>query len=124
MSKVLMRRIYGDARGHVEKRILVDRLWPRGISKERANLDYWLKEVGPSHTLRQWFGHDPDKFPAFKESYLKELASGVQFDAFEALRKIVSEADNDVVLLFASKEEKYNHVRILCELLREDGKVF
>ena len=70
---VQIKRVYEDAEKTDGLRVLVDRLWPRGMSKEDAHVDEWLKEVGPSKELRQWFGHDPDKFEDFKKKYKKEL---------------------------------------------------
>ena len=96
-------------------RILVDRLWPRGISKANAHLDCWLKEVGPSNDLRQWFGHDPAKYEEFKERYLKELKGNV---AYEILKEMVtSNADKDIILLYGAKDEEHNQAIILKELL-------
>ena len=72
---IRIKRVYEAAREEDGVRILVDRLWPRGISKEKAAIDKWMKEVAPSDKLRKWFGHDPKKWQQFKEKYLKELES-------------------------------------------------
>ncbi|WP_347836422.1 DUF488 family protein [Gracilibacillus sp. JCM 18860] len=68
-----LKRVYEDAEKKDNFRVLVDRIWPRGVSKQEAKLDLWLKEIGPSKELRKWFGHDPDKFDEFRQKYLKEL---------------------------------------------------
>lgn len=114
---IQMKRIYEESANNEGVRILVDRLWPRGVSKEKANLDFWLKEIGPSHELRKWFSHDPKKFPDFKKKYLDELTSGEQYNALQQLKEIVNNENQDIILLFASKEETYNHVAILKEML-------
>lgn len=100
-------------------RVLIDRLWPRGVSKERAQLDYWLKDLGPSNELRKWFGHDKNKFDEFKEKYLEEFSQPAKIEAYEKLEKLVKE-NKRVTLLYASKEETYTHVRVLVDLL--EGK--
>lgn len=75
MTKFEAKRIYEDLSNNDGYRVLVDRLWPRGVSKEKANLDEWCKEIAPSNELRIWFNHDPDKFLEFKKKYLEELKS-------------------------------------------------
>lgn len=98
-------------------RILVDRVWPRGISKRTANLDYWLKDIAPSTELRQWFQHDTKLFGAFKEKYEKELRDqDAQKDAFEKLKDIVNQ-HNHVLLLYAAKDTKHNQAVVLQLLL-------
>lgn len=83
-------RIYNnlDERGI---RVLVDRVWPRGISKDKANLDHWLKDIAPSSELRKWFNHEPSKFEAFKEKYKQELESGDQQESLNKLKQIYKE---------------------------------
>lgn len=99
-------------------RILVDRVWPRGISKEDANLDFWLKELAPTTELRKWFNHDPKLYAAFKEKYAKELRDNEsQKEAFEKLKSIISNTENDVILLFAAKDEQHNQAVVLQDLL-------
>lgn len=99
-------------------RILVDRVWPRGISKEDANLDFWLKELAPTTELRKWFNHDPKLYAAFKEKYAKELLDNEsQKEAFEKLKSIISNTENDVILLFAAKDEQHNQAVVLQDLL-------
>lgn len=94
------------------KRVLVDRVWPRGISKEDAKLDEWLKDVAPSTELRKWFNHDPDKFSEFKKKYREELRNN---EAVQALKDM----NGSVVLLYGAKDEVHNHAIVLKEFLEE-----
>ncbi|WP_278784467.1 DUF488 domain-containing protein [Prevotella histicola] len=108
-----IKRAYAPAEETDGYRILVDRLWPRGISKEKAKIDLWLKSVAPSSDLRKWFGHVPERFPEFTKRYKAELAeSGVLDD----LRKVLSEHP-DATLLFAAHDEEHNNAVVLKELL-------
>lgn len=94
-------------------RILVDRLWPRGVSKEDAKLDLWLKEIGPSNELRKWFGHDPERWNGFKEKFFSELDHKK-----ELVDKIITKArEGDVVLLFGAKDEEHNNAVALKEYI-------
>ena len=114
---VKIARIY-DAKEEKGVRVLTDRVWPRGVSKEDANLDHWLKEVAPTSDLRKWFNHDPQLFGAFKEKYEKELRENEdQKEAFEELKQIVKESKQDVLLLFAAKDTEHNQAVILKDLL-------
>ncbi|MBT2215248.1 DUF488 family protein [Virgibacillus dakarensis] len=114
---VAIKRIYEDVKRDDGVRILVDRLWPRGMSKEKAELDHWMKEVGPSNELRKWFGHDPDKYDDFKKKYKKELTSGIQQEELAKLKEITKENDKNVTLLFSAKDEKHNQAQVLKEIL-------
>ncbi len=116
MMELKVERIYtkpADLNGY---RILVDRLWPRGMSKVNAHLDVWLKEVGPSTELRKWFGHDPAKYDEFKSRYLKELATN---PAYQQLKKLVSQelTKHNVILLYGAKDERHNQAVILYHQL-------
>jgi uncharacterized protein YeaO (DUF488 family) len=94
-------------------RILVDRLWPRGVSKEDAKLDLWLKEIGPSNELRKWFGHDPERWNGFKEKFFSE-----QDEKKELVKQIIVKArEGDVVLLFCAKDEEHNNAVALKEYI-------
>lgn len=99
-------------------RVLVDRVWPRGISKDKLKLDHWLKEVAPSKELRQWFGHDPDKWPEVQRRYRAELKSGEQRQAFEELKELSRKGR--VTLVFAARDREHNQAVILKELLEEE----
>jgi uncharacterized protein YeaO (DUF488 family) len=115
MSGVKIKRIYeplSPADGH---RILVDRLWPRGIKKEDANIDKWLKEIAPSTALRKWFNHEPEKWLQFKKKYHAELKNS---PALEELLTYVHEYKT-VTLLYASKEKEYNHAVVLQQLISD-----
>lgn len=94
------------------KRVLVDRVWPRGISKEDAKLDEWLKDVAPSTDLRKWFNHDPDKFSDFKKKYKDELKDN---DAVKELKDM----KGTIVLLYGAKDEKHNHAVVLKEYMED-----
>lgn len=114
---IAIKRIYEEVKQDDGARILVDRVWPRGMSKEKAKLDYWMKEVGPSNELRKWFGHDPDKYPDFKEKYKQELSDGNQKDELDQMKSIVKKNNDDVTLLFSAKDEQYNQAQVLKEIL-------
>lgn len=115
-----MKRVYERAGSNDGYRILVDRIWPRGVKKEDANIDEWCKEITPTTEARKAFGHDPDKFDAFKARYLKELEQNPETPAF--IQK-VTEVLNDqpVTLVYAAKDETYNHVVILKEYIENKG---
>ena len=99
-------------------RVLIDRLWPRGLNKKRAKIDYWAKEIAPSTELRKWFSHDPEKWSEFKKQYFKELGEHPQEISF-----IVKKADQGTVtLVFGSKEERFNNAVALMEYLRKVSK--
>jgi uncharacterized protein YeaO (DUF488 family) len=105
-------RVYGFQEEH-GYRILVDRLWPRGVSKEDAKLDLWLKEIGPSNELRKWFGHDPERWNGFKEKFFSELD-----EKKELVEQIIIKArEGDVVLLFGAKDEEHNNAVALKEYI-------
>jgi len=111
-----IKRIYEAANKDDGLRILIDRLWPRGISKERARLDGWLKEVAPSPDLRKWFGHDPDKFDLFRQRYLEELRSDEQKKA--RLSELYALGKKGLVsLLYGAKSPSVNHAVVLMEFL-------
>ena len=112
--KVRVRRVYDPPEPQDGVRVLVDRLWPRGVSKDKAKLDVWLKEVGPSDSLRQWFGHDPARYAEFKRRYEKELHSN---PAYAELQKIVQEHPN-VTLLYSAHDAEHNQAQVLLECLR------
>lgn len=110
-----IKRAYAPAEESDGYRILVDRLWPRGISKEKAQIDLWLKSVAPSNELRKWFGHDPEKFPEFEQRYRAELAGSGALDELQAVLR----EHPDATLLFAAHDEEHNNAVVLKELLAE-----
>lgn len=111
------RRIHEPARSDDGARILVDRLWPRGIRKADARLDHWLRALAPSNELRKWFGHDPSRWDDFRAAYLKELRDADP-EALDTLRQCLRESDT-VTLLFASRETELNNAVALKGFLDE-----
>ena len=115
IMKVKVKRIY-EAYENVDGfRILVDRLWPRGIKKEKAQIDIWMKDVAPSTTLRKWFAHDPEKWPDFISRYKKELQGSMAFQELMTLMK----KHKTVTLLFSAKDEAHNQAVALKKFLDE-----
>lgn len=114
-SQFKTKRIYEDPSKDDGYRVLVDRLWPRGVSKEEARLDEWLKEIAPSTDLRKWFDHDPDKFDEFANRYKGELTQ--KEEVIESSLKKAEE--QTVTLLYAAKDEKHNHALVLKDFLEE-----
>jgi len=111
--EIALKRIYEPAAKDDGLRILVDRLWPRGISKERARLDAWVKDLAPSDALRHWYGHDPARWPEFKARYFAEL--DLQPDEVAALVDRIGAAHAS--FLFSSKERELNNAAALREYL-------
>jgi len=112
-------RIYEEPSEADGRRILVDRLWPRGVSKAKAKLDDWCKEVAPSDELRRWYGHDPERFEEFSARYRAELEEG---ERPEALARIAAEAkDGTVTLLTATKELDLSQAAVLKAVIEELG---
>jgi uncharacterized protein YeaO (DUF488 family) len=94
-------------------RVLVDRVWPRGLSKDRAQIDIWAKEVAPSTELRKWFSHDPDKWEEFKKRYFRELAHNK-----ESLQTLIDQTDKKkLTLVYGAKQEEYNNANALKEYI-------
>ncbi|HEU4513631.1 MAG TPA: DUF488 domain-containing protein [Nocardioidaceae bacterium] len=111
--EVRIKRVYDDPAVIDGYRVLVDRLWPRGISKDEATLDEWIKDVGPSTELRSWFGHDPPKFGEFANRYRAELKGS---DALAELR--ARRREHPVVtLLYSAKDSQHNQAVVLRDLL-------
>ncbi|WP_024626603.1 DUF488 domain-containing protein [Bifidobacterium sp. A11] len=115
MGQVDIKRVYEQAADEDGVRILVDRLWPRGVSKERAALSGWLKEVAPSPDLRRWWHHDPERFEDFARRYRTELDDN---PALEDLLSIVREHDR-TTLVYAAKDPAVNHALILRDYIRQ-----
>jgi uncharacterized protein YeaO (DUF488 family) len=113
MGSIRIKRIYEEADPADGYRVLVDRLWPRGIKKDDAHIDLWLKDVGPSDGLRKEFGHDPEKFDDFAQAYRKELR---QSDAVQVLIDAAGNHDR-MTLLFSAKDEEHNQAVVLYEYL-------
>lgn len=113
-----MKRAYLPAEDSDGYRVLVDRLWPRGKSKETEKIDLWLKEIAPSPDLRKWFNHEAKKYPEFEAKYREELQSGAQKTALEELKKTLQEHEG-VTLIYGAKNEKQNNAQVLFDLLKE-----
>lgn len=121
MGEIKLVRIY-DPEQPAGFRILVDLLWPRGMSKERAKLDLWAKELGPSNDLRKWFGHEDAKYPEFKRKYFAELDQNPAVADFRDLLKGQLK-QGDVLFLFAAKNLDHNQAVALKEYLEaENGR--
>jgi uncharacterized protein YeaO (DUF488 family) len=114
---IQLKRVYEPAEPSDGYRVLVERLWPRGVAKEAAKLDHWAKEVAPSTALRTWFAHDPERFEEFRRRYIAELEDVEESVA--ALRKRAR--GRPVTLVFSSKEARFNNAVVLKELL-ESGR--
>jgi uncharacterized protein YeaO (DUF488 family) len=109
------KRIYDPPGPDDGYRVLVDRLWPRGVSKERAKVDEWARELAPSDGLRKWFGHDPERFDEFRDRYRQELA-----ERSEQLQELRRRARTQpVTIVFGARDEQHNNAVVLAELLRQ-----
>lgn len=115
MATLHIKRIYEPAETDDGYRVLVDRLWPRGVSKAKAKLDEWIKEVGPSDELRKWFGHEPPKYPEFKKRYEKELSAN---PAFAELKKTVK-SHSPTTLIYSAHDAEHNQATVLLGLLKK-----
>jgi uncharacterized protein YeaO (DUF488 family) len=109
-----IKRVYEPPAKDDGTRILVDRIWPRGLSKQRAAVDEWIKEIAPTTALRSWFGHDPQRWPEFRERYFKELRSNTELVA----RLVSLIADEPATLLFAAHENQRNNAVALAEYIK------
>jgi uncharacterized protein YeaO (DUF488 family) len=115
MAEIRVRRVYDEptpADGH---RVLVDRLWPRGLSKEKAQLDLWCKEVAPSTELRKWYSHDPERYGEFADRYRAELTEAKRAAALTELRDLA--ARGPLTLLTASKRDDISEAAVLAEVI-------
>jgi uncharacterized protein YeaO (DUF488 family) len=116
-TDIRVRRVYEEPSPADGVRVLVDRIWPRGLRKDAARLDEWAKDVAPSTELRKWYGHDPAKFAEFSRRYAAELDEPKARDALNRLRALA--ADQPVTLLTATKEIEISQAAVLAGLLRE-----
>ena len=119
LLKIIIERIYYNPKGNNSSfRILVDRLWPRGLSKDKVRVDLWQKDVAPSNSLRKWFGHDEKKWDEFKRRYFEELDK-----KSDATNLILNKAkQQDITLLYGAKEERLNNAAVLKEYLEDKIK--
>jgi uncharacterized protein YeaO (DUF488 family) len=110
-----VRRVYDDPLPGDGARVLVDRIWPRGMTKERADLDEWCKQVAPSTALRTWYGHDPERFDEFARRYRQELTEPERAEALAHLRGLAT--DRTLTLLTATKDADISEAAVLASLL-------
>lgn len=117
---IKIKRIYDEPSIDDGYRILVDRLWPRGISKTRAKIDLWSKEVTPTDKLRKWYSHDPERWSEFQKMYKNELK-----DRLESLGKIkqIEKEKKIVSLVYAAKDTKHTHALVLLKILEKTSKI-
>jgi uncharacterized protein YeaO (DUF488 family) len=112
---IQVKRIYDKPAKKDGYRILVDKLWPRGLTKEKAEIDLWLKEIAPSNELRKWFSHDPEKWNEFRKKYKAELKE--KSDLIKEIKKLEARKKT-ITLLFSAKDESYNNAIALMELMK------
>jgi uncharacterized protein YeaO (DUF488 family) len=116
--QILIKRIYDPSEKRDGLRILVDRLWPRGLKKEQAVIHEWLKDIAPSDSLRKWFSHDPKKWQEFKSQYFKELK-----EKNELIKGLAERArDQTVTLLYSAKDLEFNNAVALKEYLEREKR--
>lgn len=116
--KIHLKRVYEKPTTKEGTRILVDRVWPRGLKKEEARIDKWLKHVAPSTELRKWFGHDPERWDEFRDRYFRELD-----DTPDAVGQLMAEVQyGPVTLVYAAKDEEHNNAVALKEYLERGAK--
>ena len=116
-SNIRVRRAYEEPAASDGPRVLVDRLWPRGLSKDRVAIDAWCKQVAPSTELRRWYGHDPSRFEEFRRRYRAELASGEPAAALRDLSALASRGR--LTLVTATKAVELSAAQVLAEVLQE-----
>jgi uncharacterized protein YeaO (DUF488 family) len=118
-SGVQVRRVYDEPATGDGTRVLVDRLWPRGLPKERARLHHWCRQIAPSTTLRTWYAHDPERFAEFARRYREELQGAEQAAALRQLQELAQ--GRMVTLLTATKETAISQAAVLADLLAGSG---
>ena len=115
---IKLKRVYEPPADEDGFRVLVERLWPRGVSKDRARVDLWIKDAGASPELRSWFGHDPGKWEEFRQKYFDEIRQRPM--VVDLLRKTISEKET-VTFVFAARDEHHNNAVALKEFLESEG---
>lgn len=113
--QLAIKRVYEAPAPEDGQRILIDRLWPRGLARERAQVDLWLKEIAPSTELRRWFGHDPEKMNEFRHRYEAELGAETGQEALEQVRRLAQRGP--VTLVFAAHDRECSNAAVLRDLL-------
>ncbi|MFE4516962.1 DUF488 domain-containing protein [Kitasatospora sp. NPDC056783] len=119
-ARIAYRRIYEEASPQDGQRVLVDRVWPRGMRKEDAGLDEWLRDVAPSTELRHWYGHDPERFAEFRRRYRAELRDARHREAAGHLRDLA--AHDKLTLLTATKDADHSQAAVLAEWLAQGSR--
>lgn len=114
---IKIKRVYAALEPGDGYRVLVDRLWPRGLSKSTIHMNDWIKELAPSTELRKWFGHKPERWKAFRAKYRKELADEAAKESLKKLRRLARE--RTVTLLYGARDEEHNQAVVLKELLEK-----
>lgn len=115
-----LKRAYASAEASDGSRVLVDRLWPRGLSKEKAQIDLWLKEVAPSTELRTWYGHEPQRFEEFRRRYLLELQDEAAEQALKQLRDLARQGT--VTLIVGARDSEHSDGAVLLEMLQAPAR--
>lgn len=118
---VLLKRVYEKASSTDGARVLVDRLWPRGITKESAALEAWMKDLAPSNELRRWFHAHPQQWEKFRKDYLKELANEAALDGLQKLHELEAHHGR-LTLVFAARDERRNNAVVLKQLVEGQRK--
>ncbi len=113
--EVKIKRVYEEPGASDGTRVLIDRLWPRGLSKRKANVEFWLKEIAPSDDLRKWFGHDPNKWEEFKKRYYEELKE----KKIELLKLKELQERGNLTLVYGARDEKHNNAIALQAYLSD-----
>jgi uncharacterized protein YeaO (DUF488 family) len=116
--RIATKRVYEKPARSDGRRILIDRLWPRGLTKEKAKIDFWAKQVAPSNALRRWYGHDPERWTEFQRRYFAELDANPE--AVAELREHLGKGA--VTFVFGSKEERLNNAAALVNYLKGRGR--
>ena len=115
VGTVHIRRVYDEPSAKDGRRVLVDRVWPRGVRKDELAMDEWAKDVAPSTDLRKWYDHDPERYEEFAERYRAELSTGDEAKALSRLREV----EGTITLLTATKDLELSHATVLRDLLAE-----
>ena len=117
MAEIILQRVYGPDVSPSGTRVLVDRVWPRGVKREALRLDHWLRDLGPSDELRKWFGHRPERWPEFQRRYREELAQPSRQPLLDQLTELARRGP--LILLFGAADEERNQAVVLRSVLEE-----
>ena len=118
--KVAYRRIYDDPQADDGRRVLVDRVWPRGVRRDAGRFDEWLRDIAPSTELRKWYGHEPGRFDEFRRRFLAELDDPARATAKERLRELAH--DGNLTLLTATRDLEHSEAAVLADWLGHSGR--